>query len=162
MTSVRTNNVPEVKVKKVLKPTYVIDPSRLNRFNSRNIIFDRILWDSSWKGHMKMYDEVVPDLVKEGKSGYSRVDFALSYASWIVHDAFEGGFSWEKIKLHRNPAGTIGIDWTKTKHPVEDLHKMSTRVKQTARFIGASMVGICKLNRDWIYADIVNYSPREA
>ncbi len=112
------------------------------------------MWVSSWEGYMRMYDERVLNIIAEGEPGYSRVDLALAYASWIVHDAFEGGFSWKKIKLSRTPAVSIGIDWTKTKHEVNDPHKMSTYIKRAARLFGASLVGVCKLNRDWLYADV--------
>lgn len=149
-----TRKVSKIKVRKVEKTPYVIDRSRLRRFNRENIIFERVTRDPSWEGYMRMYDERVLNIVEEGKPGYSRVDFALAYASWIVHDAFEGGFSWTKIKTYRTPADTIGIDWTKTKYEVDDPRKMSAYIKRAARLFGASLVGVCKLNRDWVYADV--------
>ncbi|UCE16394.1 MAG: reductive dehalogenase [Candidatus Bathyarchaeota archaeon] len=155
MSSNRTSKIPrEIKIEKVEKPSYVVDRSKLRRFNSKNIIFERVMWDSSWEGYMRMYDEKVFKVIAEGKPGYSRVDFALAYASWIVHDAFEGGFSSTKIKTYRTPVDTIGIDWTRTKYEVDDLHKMSAYVKRAAWFFGASLIGICKLNRYWLYADV--------
>ncbi|MHA1712330.1 MAG: reductive dehalogenase [Candidatus Freyarchaeota archaeon] len=149
----RTSKTQKIRVKRVKKPPYVIDKSTLQRFDSKNTIFERVARDPSWEGYMRMYDEKVLNIIAEGKPGYSRVDFALAYASWIVHDAFEGGFSWKKIKLYRTPVATIGIDWTKTKYEVDDPHEMSTYIKRAARLFGASLVGICKLNRDWLYAD---------
>jgi len=101
-----------------------------------------------------MYDEKVLDIVTRGKHGYSRVDFALAYASWIIHDAFEGGFSWTKIKTYKISIDTVGIDWTKTRYEVDAPNKMSTYIKRAANLFGASLVGICKLNRDWLYADV--------
>jgi len=153
MSSNRRSKTPKIKVKRVEKPPYVIDASKLRRFNSKNIIFDRVMWDSSWEGYMRMYDEKVFDIIAQRKPGYSRVDFALAYASWIVHDAFEGGFSWQKIKLSRTPAASTGIDWTKTKQEVNDPRKMSNIIKRAAKLFGASLVGVCKLNRDWLYTD---------
>ncbi len=150
----RTSRISKIKVKRVEKPPYVIDRSRLRRFDGKNIVFERVMWDSSWEGYKRMYDENVLNIVAEGKLGYSRVDFALAYASWIVHDAFEGGFSWKKIKLYRTPAVSVGIDWTKTKYDVDDARKMSIYVKRAAKLFGASLVGICKLNRDWLYAGV--------
>ncbi len=154
MNSTRTCKIPKFEVKRVEKPPYVIVRSKLRRFNSKSIIFDRIMWDSSWKGYTQMYDEKVLDIISEEKSGYSRVDFALAYASWIGHDAFKGGFSWKKITPYRNSVCTTGIDWTKTKYEVDDLRKMSIFIKRAARLFGASLVGICRLNRDWLYADV--------
>jgi len=154
MNSNRTSKTPKIRAKRIEKPPYVIDQSKLRRFDSKNIVFGRVMWDSSWEGYMQMYDEKVLRIVSEGKSGHSRVDFALAYASWIVHDAFEGGFSWKKIKLSRTPAVSTGIDWTKTKYEVDAPYRMSIFVKRAARLFGASLVGICKLNRDWVYADV--------
>ena len=93
MNSIRRSKIPKFEVKTIEKPSYVINQSQLHRFDSKSIIFDRVTGDSSWEGHLQMYDERVPDIVSEGKLGYSRLDFALAYASWIVHDAFKGGFS---------------------------------------------------------------------
>ena len=149
----RANKAPEIAVTRVEKPPYVVNRYKLRRFRRKNIIFERVLSDPSWKGYMRMYDEKVPNIIKEGRQGYSRVDFALAYASWIVHDAFEGGFSHKKIKTHRTPVATIGIDWTKTKHEIDDPHKMSAYIKQAAKLCGASVTGICKLNRHWVYAE---------
>ncbi len=154
MSSIDTNRIPKLKVRRIEDPPYAVDQTKLRRFNSRNIIFDRVMWDSSWAGYMRMYDEKVLDIISEEKLGYSRIDFALAYASWIVHDAFEGGFSWKKIKLYRNPTATTGIDWTKMEYNVDDPHKMSSHIKRVARLSGASLVGVCRLNRNWVYADV--------
>jgi len=154
MNSNRTSKTPKIKAKRIEKPPYVIDQSKLRRFDSKNTVLDRVMWDSSWEGYMQMYDEKVFSIIAEGKSGYSRVDFALAYASWIVHDAFEGGFSWKKIKPYRASVDTVGIDLTKTKYEVDDPYRMSIFVKRAARLFGASPVGVCKLNRDWLYADV--------
>jgi epoxyqueuosine reductase len=154
MNSKVANKIPKIKVKKVEKAPYIVDRSRLHCFDSKNTVFDRVMWDSSWEGYSRMYDEKVLNIISEKKPGYSRVDFALAYASWIVHDAFRGGFSWRKIELYRTPVDTVGIDWTKTKYYVNDVRKMSTHLKRAAKLFGASLVGICKLNRDWLYADV--------
>lgn len=154
MTTNQTSKNLRIDVRRVEEPPYVVDESKLGRFDSRNIVFDRVMWDSSWEGYRHMYDERVFDLISEGKSGYSRVDFALAYASWIAHDAFEGGFSWKKIRLCRTPAASIGIDWTETRYKVDDPIEMNGFVKRAARLFGASLVGVCKLNRNWLYVDV--------
>lgn len=149
----RTSRVPKVDVRRIKKPPYVIDLSKLKRFSSQNIVFERVTSDSSWKGYMRMYDENVLDMIEEGKHGYSRVDFALANASWIVHDAFKGGFSHTRIKTYRTPIATVGIDWAGIRHTIDNAHIMSRYVKRAAKLFGASLTGICKLNRDWLYAE---------
>jgi epoxyqueuosine reductase len=108
--------------------------------------------DPSWKGYMRMYDENVPHIIKQGKNGYSRVDFALADASSIVYDAFGGAVSHTKIKAYRIPLCTVGKDWT-TKHQVDSPQKTSSILKRAARLFGASLIGICKLDRRWLYAE---------
>jgi len=142
-----------VKVRKVETPPYVVDRSGLRRFNSKGIVFERVMSDPSWEGYGRMYDAKVLEIIAGGRGNYSRVDFALAYASWIVHDGFEGGFASVKIKPYRTPVDTVGIDWTKMKYRVDDPSEMSNQVKRAARMVGASLVGICKLNRSWLYED---------
>ena len=149
----RAGKAPSIAVRRVEKPPYAINRSKLKRFSCKNIIFERVASDPSWRGYMRMYDEIVPNIIKEGRQGYSRVDFALAYASWIVHDAFEGGFSHTKIKTYRTPVATVEIDWTRKKHEIDNPHKMSIYVKRAAKLCGASVTGICKLNRHWQYAE---------
>ncbi len=149
----RSRMLPKTNVVTVQRPTYIVDPSVLRRFSSRDTIFERVTSDNSWNGFMQMYDEKVPRIVKQNKEGYSRVDFALAYASWTVHDAFEGGFAKAKIKHYRNSAATVGIDWTKTRYATKDTENMSSYLKRAVKLFGASLVGICKLNRTWLYAD---------
>jgi epoxyqueuosine reductase len=144
----------KVFIRTVEKLPYIIDRSELRRFNQEDTVFERVMRDPSWEGYKKKYDEKALDIITQGKPGYSRIDFALSYASWIVHDAFKEGFSWTKIKPHITPVDTVGIDWTKTKHEVDDPHKMSSYIKRAAKLFGASLVGVCKLNRDWVYMKV--------
>ena len=147
-------HIPKIEVRRVDKPPYTIDASELCRFSSQKIVFERVMSDQSWESYMRMYDEKVPNIIEEGKAGYSRVDFALAYASWIVHDAFEGGVSRAKIKPYRASACTMGIDWTKTKCAANDTHGMSSYIKRAAKLFGVALTGICKLNSDWLYAEV--------
>jgi epoxyqueuosine reductase len=147
------DRAPKALIKKAREPPYVVDESELRRFDTRNAIFERVVWDSSWDGYRRQYDEKVPEIVSEGKPGYSRVDFALAYASWIVHDSFKPGFSWKKIRHYRELKAAVGIDWTKTKLEVTDPRRTSVLVKRAAKLFGASLVGVCRLKEDWLYAD---------
>jgi epoxyqueuosine reductase len=146
------DRIPETTAKEKQQP-YVVDDAKLQRFTGKNTIFNRIQNDPTWKGYNRMFDEHTKELVKQGKKGYSRVDFALAEASDTVYDAFEGGVSHVKIKPYRTPSGTVGIDWTKNKHNIESPAEMSRIVKRAARLFGASLVGVCKLDRRWLYAE---------
>jgi len=67
----------------------------------------------SWKGYKRMYNENMPSLLAEGNPGYSRIDFALAYASWMVHDVFAGGFirnlGYEAIQCGNDTALSIPL-----------------------------------------------------
>jgi epoxyqueuosine reductase len=144
---------PEINIKESERPPYVLDSSKLRRFSSKNTVFERVMNDPSWKGYLRMYDQNVSRMIKQGKIGYSRVDFALADASWIVHDAFDGAFSQTRIKTYRTPLCTAGTDWTRTRHAVDSPRKTSSILKQAARFFGASLTGICKFDKRWLYAE---------
>jgi epoxyqueuosine reductase len=144
---------PKISIKELERPPYVLDSSKFRHFSNRNTIFDRVMNDPSWKGYMRMYDENVPHIIRQGKNGYSRVDFALAYASSIVYDAFDGAVSHTRIKTYRTPLCTVKKDWTKAKHEVGSPQKISRLLKQAARLFGASLIGICKLDRRWLYTE---------
>jgi epoxyqueuosine reductase len=144
---------PQTAVRQVETPSYKLDRSKLARFDRNNTVFKRVRWDRSWAGYEHMYDERVPAILELRKPGYSRIDFALANASWIVHDSYEAAFSQEKIKLSKIPEATVGLDWTQTKLRIDEPHRMSGIVKRAARLFGASLIGICKLKKDWLYAD---------
>jgi epoxyqueuosine reductase len=160
MTPTARGKAPTINVKKLESPTYILDNAKLRRFSNKKTIFARVTGDPSWKGYMRMYDETVPNVVKQGKKGYSRVDFALAAASSIVYDAFKGGLSDVKIKTYRTPLCTVGKDWTKMKREVDSPQRMSSILKHAARLFGASLTGICKLDRRWLYAEAKAKVPR--
>ena len=135
-------------------PDLFITTSTLDQFDQNNIIFNRILWDTTWPGYKRSYDETVPTILSQEKPGYSRIDYALAYASWIVHDAFTGAFAWDKISLQRTPAASIGIDWTKASPVIHNRVEMSSIVKYAAHQLGAAMTGICKLDKKWLYTGV--------
>ena len=43
--------IPKFKIRRVEKPPYTVDKSRLKRFNSKDTVFERVEWDSSWEGY---------------------------------------------------------------------------------------------------------------
>lgn len=153
MDSNEVDHLPNIRLKKTTTPQYVVELSKLRRFDRRNTIFERLSWDSSWEGYKRMYDENVVEIVHQGKLGYSRLDFSLAYAAWIVHDAFEGGFSFKRILKYRDSAGSVGVNW-KTKYDVKNPEAMSADIKRVAGLFGASLVGIAELNKSWLYADV--------
>jgi len=146
-----TINNSKIEVKKTENATYQIYPSRYHRFDRKNTVMNRVTWDSAWKGYQKNSSELLHQLIRSGKKGYSRIDFALRYASGIVYSSYKGGMSRNRIKKYRRSRTTRRIDLPTTKYIFEKVQESKNLIERVARFFGASLVGTCKLNRYWIY-----------
>ena len=149
---------PRFKVKTVDKPPYVIDPSKLQRFNSKNTIFGRIRWDPSWDGFWKKHITEERGTGRDAKTEYSPIDFALAHASRAVQRVLRRGYRRNRLEpfsrdVPRNRLGLAEENWHAKRIKVDDLHEMSKRLKYAARLFGASLVGVTKLNKNWVYAD---------
>ncbi|MFC1995375.1 reductive dehalogenase [Chloroflexota bacterium] len=131
---------------------YVV--GELERFDEKNAMFKRIEWDPNPKLtrlYEKYYGVVMP---KEDKPGYTLVDLALRNAAWWLELGFaksirggnEGFLAWESEVLGPNKPPT-GL-----KIATNDLTKITKIVKKAARFFGASLVGVCELDRRWLYS----------
>ncbi len=140
------------KIKPVNKPPYIIDAKRLQRYPQKHIIFARVIWDQNFLAFQRRIDERVFSIMKENKPGYQRVDFALRKAAWTVHDTFAGSFARTRIKKYRIPQAELDQEFP-AKYEVSNPRIMSTQIKRAAALFGASLTGICKLNRLWLYAD---------
>jgi len=153
MSSGKKDSLLRIRVRRVKEPPYVVDRSRLGKFSAKNLVFERVVSDPSWKGYKRMIDEKVPNILKTGKPGYSRLDFALSYASWAVHDGFEGSIARTRIPRYRVSKNMFGVDLLKEKYVIDDPRGMSAYIKRAGRLFGACLTGICRVNRDWLYAE---------
>ncbi|HIE18132.1 TPA: reductive dehalogenase [Candidatus Bathyarchaeota archaeon] len=119
-----------------------------------DIIFKRVTEDPDWNGYQRRPSEKVLEIIKKRRLGRSRIDFALAYASWTLYNAFRRRRGMTRIKPYRVSIDTFEADLTGTKFEVEDPKRMSIYVKRAAKLFGASLTGICKLNRDWLYAEV--------
>jgi len=82
-----------VLVKRVDVAPYTIDPQKHGRFDERQTVFMRRHWDKAATFYAHEYRENVTGIIAEGRSGYSRIDYARILASWTVHDCFGGAVS---------------------------------------------------------------------
>jgi len=99
----------------------------------------------------KYYGIVMP---KEDKPGYSLLEMALKNAAWwpelVFAQSILGGkmgfLSWDAKQWgdSRPPSGL--------KLSVDEPERMTRVVKKAARFFGADLVGVCELDRRWIYS----------
>ncbi len=136
------------QIKKIDIPSYITDPNVLRRFDQRQTVFGRMLYDEKASFYKKnMYDNVAKMITKH-QDGYSRVEFARGLAAWTGYDYFHGAFSQEKL----TQANNIMIKPELARYTVTDPVLMSHEIKKTAQFYGASLVGISRLNKLWIYS----------
>jgi epoxyqueuosine reductase len=141
-----------LKVKTLDKPNYTVDKSLIKRYDQKNLIFNRVSMDPHWSGYQRTTEKVGRESIRQEKPGYTRVDYALSEASWTVHDAYTEAFSWERQKKKMGPS-LMGTEWYKEKYEVKDTDEMTSQLKKAAKLAGASMVGVAELNIDWVFAN---------
>jgi reductive dehalogenase len=113
-------------------------------------------------------ETLVPQIGKQGpvprdEPGYTQIELAQRIAGFhcaMATNCHTG--NWTRVPLTEKlgcfydwegpwSPGFIGLPWEPEKLPVDDPGEMSEIVKDTALFLGASLVGITGLNWDWVY-----------
>jgi len=130
-----------------LKP-YEIDEDIYQRFEQRNNILFRRLWDKTFSHQGQIFETNIDHHLNSMKEGYSRIDFALVSAGWTVYERFPFAFAWHRETDYK---GDYGPNWYKSKHKVIDQKLFTNKLKKAAKFFGASLVGITDINPKWIY-----------
>jgi reductive dehalogenase len=120
-------------------------------FDQKNQMIIRSTWDAEHLPAARLYFGYHQPLETPG---FTLREEALNDASWWIDlqfgsDQFTGGkglHAWEaeQYSSHRVTRG-MKLDGAS---PIE----MTRLVKKTAKFFGASLVGICRLDRRWIYS----------
>jgi epoxyqueuosine reductase len=127
---------------------YELDETIYKRFEQKNNMLFRRLWDKSLPTFGKFLDTNIEHHIESGKDGYSRMDFALVAAGWTVYEKFPFAFAWDRKE---DIDGGYGVNWMKNKYSIGDINGFSTIIKRVAKFYGASLVGITNINEKWIY-----------
>ncbi|MFW9895630.1 MAG: reductive dehalogenase [Candidatus Thorarchaeota archaeon] len=127
---------------------YEIDDSVYKRFEQKNNMLFRRLWDKTLPTYHQMVDTNLEKHIESKKEGYTRLDFALVAAGWTMYEKFPHAFAWERKK----PMNIgYGVNWMKSKYPIENKQLFTKYIKKAAKFYGASIVGIADVNEKWIY-----------
>lgn len=130
-------------------------PVATYRFDQKNEIFKRAHWDPKIIPFLESLNDKKP----KDKDGYRRRDLGLHKAAWNLERSFSFGnwrsnsglYSWEESC--QTPGNLIEIDRQKIDESPEELSRL---IKRAARFFGADLVGICRLNPNWVYSHEFN------
>ena len=130
----------------------------IERFDQRNEMFKRARYEPKWIERASAFNG--PSQVRD-KDGYTQEDYALGNASWYVEDTVAMGclgsnhpglYNWKGADTRISPDMQVNVS---------DPTEITQRVKWAARFFGASLVGVCKLDRRWLYSHVSNDIARE-
>ncbi len=145
-------------VRKVGQPTYAPFVVHLERFDQKNIVFMRVVWDTEYQKLMP-YDSpwrrhATPAEAQEGMARMAGAIYVDDKAG-----SFHPDYYWYFGHL-RGVDGLYGWDEpvNPQKYPVTNPARMSDQIKLMARFYGAALVGICSINENWVYS---HYFDRE-
>lgn len=139
-----------------MKPNYIKSGAEryveenIEPFDEKNMMFRRIMWDMP-KLAKDLY--FTPKMPQE-KTGYTQIDNAFRNASWDLERDFGMG---------NRGGGQMLLDWKRLPKGEfapppglqlknENPSKLTGVIKKASRFFGASLVGICELDRRWIYS----------
>jgi epoxyqueuosine reductase len=120
------------------------------RFDQKNEMFKRGMWDEK----MRPYSERFREVEYQEEFGYQKIDYAFRNAAWNLEWGFSLGnsrsdyglYSWDDIPERIRP-------YVETGGPVrKSPEEMSRLIKKVARFLGADLVGICRVHPNWVYS----------
>lgn len=133
----------------MIEHPYEIDDENYQRFDEKNHMIYRSMWDKSLPTQGKMFFTNLEEHIASNKEGYTRFDFAFVKAAWTVYKKFPFAFAWKGDDIHLGDF--YGTDWTKSKMKIDNLNEFTSKIKKVARFYGAAAVGITEINEKWIY-----------
>lgn len=129
---------------------YVVGP--IASYDQKNEMFKRPFWDPDMMdlGQRFYFKSVMP----KDRPGYRLDDQAMVNASWRLEREYalgvrsgrKGMYAWDWDGKFSYPHVPPGL-----KISIDDPAAVTRKIKKTARFFGASLVGICKLDRRWLY-----------
>ncbi len=130
---------------KKLSDLYRVNEAVYKQMRDTYQMFSRCYWDSSLKNSFRVFEnleERVVENIRRGRPRYTLKDYALERAAKHV-DLTLRKHVHGKVRGPNLPSGV--------EKPVFSLEEAAEIVKRAAKLYGANLVGICKLDRKWIY-----------
>lgn len=148
--------------KAVDQPTYKkFIVGEIPRYDATNHVFSRMMYDQDFLQLRGVQGKNMKGNIETHKPGFGLMEMAFRGASWAIQYSLgsasgtyawggEGLYSWNP--LGRLPFSTAGMG----KLNVNDTEGITQWIKVAGRYFGASLVGICEINRNWIYSHVYN------
>jgi epoxyqueuosine reductase len=142
--------LPEIN--RLSKPPYEkFIVGRIKRFDERNTAFSRSAWDKEYQA------EIAAAMARAKPDTWETFEGRALTAGAIYVDATAGSFHPNYHGYNgyvRDYGGLFGWEDTvnKTQFPIPSRDWMTDRIKKVARFYGADLVGICEIDRRWVYS----------
>jgi reductive dehalogenase len=134
---------------------YLVDHAVYKRFDAKNAIFSRSVWDKEFADKIAK----VRKLYQDHEPGYSHVDSALVSGALFcgvlngtlspMMGPHQGLLSFENQTMDAPHGPVYHNVWDANSHTPEEIASI---VKKAARFYGASLVGIAPFDERWIYS----------
>ena len=126
------------------------------RFNQKNDIFNRSLWDPEIDARSFFSSYDLAKKITKSK-GFDHWDYALRNASWHLTDTVgEANFNEKGTVEGFTDFYSIQRPGPETKAPDLGIIETTLRVKKAAGIFGAGMVGICALDKRFVYSHHFN------
>jgi len=148
-----------LRAKIIGNPKYEVIGS-LKRFDQKYTILSRTSWDTSFQKLKRDYQKIRDERIRKENL---LEDYALRDASWYVTNTLgtfagfmqgnDGLYSWESLEV---PEENLDSETEFEKVEVHDPAATSAKIKGAARFYGADLVGITRLNELWVYSRSYN------
>jgi len=119
----------------------------VRRFSQRYTAFARARWDPTSAAYGKKRRSA-EEMAAAGKSGYSAEDFALRAGAWAMADCYGQSRRPDPSAGHMASAEFQHA----ARYEPDDWRAFTERLKSAARFYGASLVGVARVNPLWVYA----------
>ena len=74
---------------------YDIDENIYQRFDQKNNMIYRPMWDQSLPTYRQMFFTNIEKHIESNKEGYTRFDFAFVKAAWTVYKKFPFALAWK-------------------------------------------------------------------
>ncbi|MHA2084805.1 MAG: reductive dehalogenase [Candidatus Thorarchaeota archaeon] len=125
------------------KPYEVAD--NYKSFSEADYIFARVHNDPDFKYYRKNEWFGAEAMIARDLEGYTYFDHKLAAASWKLYDS--------RQKVDNPPDSTNILDSDRKKRVKTETEFLTQIVKRAARFLGADLVGVTKLDRRWLYTE---------